>query len=274
MKNIFKYFIPAMALVFSMTSCYDTMDDKADIDAKYESKFEAPTISIADAASPFYSTIDVTLAIADTSTALEIGVQVADEDGSFEEAEFIAADSVSNNYVLSVEGFEELTTYTIRAYAVPTNGGAIVYSEAMDVTTISAPLVDLAGTYTVVDYKYASGAWEQFCNPYQVTIAFDEGSDDIVNVTGLAFGSIQRYSAGEPLTVQGMYDADAQTVTIPNNAVVANTTSYGNIWIVADEAPALVLKFNPKGGAIESEISAYKCGAGNLGYFYHVMQHD
>ncbi len=273
MKNIFKYFIPCMTLIFAMTSCYDTMDDKRSIDGTYESQFANPSIVIAAAESPVFNTINVTLSLPDPSLALEIGVQVSSTN-NFDGADFVAAETVSNNSEISLSGFEELTTYYIRAYAVPKNGSAVVYSEAKAVTTISAPLVDLAGTYTATDYRNGNSGFGIFSDNYKVTIAFEEGSDDVVNITGLALPSCDYFSDATAETVQGIYDAEAQTITIPNNSVVATTADYGQVWIVAYEASALVLKFNPKGGSIKSEITRYACAAGSLGYFYHELQHD
>jgi hypothetical protein len=194
-------------------------------------------------------------------------------DASFETVTYAVNDTVEANYTLYVTGLQELTKYYVRAYAIGKNG-VTIYSETKEVTTVAAPMVSIEGTYTVVDYKNGDSGWEQFCNPYKMTIEFEEGSNDIVNITGLALGSIDRYSETEPVTFQGLYDAETNTITIPNNSVVANTADYGQVWSVAYQADALVLNFNPKGDSMESQIVRYACAAGNLGYFYHEMQHD
>ena len=46
MKNIFKTLIPCLALSVALTGCYDEMDDKASVDAKY-ALANTPALSIA-----------------------------------------------------------------------------------------------------------------------------------------------------------------------------------------------------------------------------------
>jgi hypothetical protein len=48
MKNIFKTLIPCLALSVALTGCYDEMEDKASIDAKFELA-NTPSLSIANA---------------------------------------------------------------------------------------------------------------------------------------------------------------------------------------------------------------------------------
>jgi hypothetical protein len=272
MKKIFMFVMPCLVAALSLTSCNDTMDDKAVIDAQYEGRYSNAVVNVSSTNSPDFQTVEVTAAVANADAVAEQGIMLS-SDASFETVTYAVNDTVEANYTLYVTGLQELTKYYVRAYAVGKNG-VTVYSETKEVTTVAAPMVSIEGTYTVVDYKNGDSGWEQFCNPYKMTIEFEEGSNDIVNITGLALGSIDRYSETEPVTFQGLYDAETNTITIPNNSVVANTADYGQVWSVAYQADALVLNFNPKGGSMESQIVRYACAAGNLGYFYHEMQHD
>ena len=56
MKNIFKTFISCMALSIAVTSCYDVIDDKADIDGQYEQASDV-TASMSGASTPSFSEI-------------------------------------------------------------------------------------------------------------------------------------------------------------------------------------------------------------------------
>lgn len=266
------FVMPCLVAALSLTSCNDTMDDKSVIDAQYESQYSNAVVTISSTTSPNYQSVEVTATVADVAAVSEQGIMLA-PDANFEDVSYAVNDTVEATYTLSIEGLKELTKYYVRAYAVGKNG-VIVYSEAKEVTTVAAPLVSLEGTYTVVDYKNGDSGWSQFCNPYKMTIEFEAGSTDIVNITGLALGSASRYSNTEPVTCQGIYDAEANTISIPNNSIVANTADYGPVWSLAYQADALVLYFNPKGGSMETEIVRYVCAAGALGYFYHEMQHD
>lgn len=274
MKKIFNYLMPCLMAVLSLASCNDTMDDKADIDAKYEGKYNNPVVSVVSATSTNYQVVDVMATVDDETAVSELGVQLA-ADETFKNVKYAASDAIAKSFTASVDGLNEETTYYVRAYAIGKNG-VTVYSQPQQVTTASAPTYSIEGTYTVEDYKNGDSGWSLFCNPYKVTIAFEEGTTDIVNITGLGLGSISRYGEGEStsITFQALYDAENNTISIPNNAIVANNPTYGNIWTLAYESDALVLHFNPKGGSMESDIVRYVCSMGGLGYFYHDMKHE
>lgn len=273
MKQILKFMIPCLTAVFALTSCYDTMDDKADIDAKYGSAFSTPTVAITSATTPTHTSIAVTASFSDSAAVAEQGVEFA-TDENFKNVKTIVNKENNSTFTATLEGLEELTTRYVRAYAMGRNG-VLVYSEVKKITTPEAPIFALEGSYTAVEYEGDpdSGEWTlpEEAEPYTITIAFEEGSSTTVNITNIWGGG---------MTVQGTYDAEQNTITVPNMQNIYIHPSYGDVWLkgLAKDFSAftdnVVFKFTPKGGAMQSTPMAAQCSLGNFGFFYLVMQHD
>lgn len=272
MKNLFKYFIPCLFIAVGLTSCYDTMDDKRDIDAQHESAFSTPVI-VSATATATHNTATITASVENKDNVAEQGIQFS-ETQSFTTDDYIASEIVENTYTVEVSKLKELTTYYYRAYAVGKNG-AVVYGNTQSVTTAEAPLTPLAGAYTAVDYEYDNG---QFVagDPYPVTVAFETGSTDIVNIYNLWYGDE---------TIQGKYDVETQTITVPSLQLIYNDPDYGPCaFIGLDNTGSPITEatfaFNPHGGEIETSLWRVRLTSGPYaGYWYGkitytVMQHD
>lgn len=274
MKNILKYFIPCLFVALAFTSCYDTMDDKRDIDAQHESAFATPVISSASATAPAYNEVAVTVSVEDKNNVAEQGIQLSTSE-AFTTDDYIANEGVDESYTISVGNLSELTTYYYRAYAVGKNGG-MVYGSTQSITTPEAPATPLEGTYTAQEYAYKNGSWGKSGDPYKITIAFEEGSTEVVNVTNI-------WDAGT--TVQGVYDAETHVITVPNQQLIYTDDTYGPLLLMGmnDAMTAyadVTFTFTPRGGAMKSSIWACLITTGAYaGYFYNYntyldMQHD
>jgi len=76
MKNIFKTFISCIVLAVGVTSCYDEMDSKSNIDAEYEQASNI-TASLGESAVLTFSEISVNGNISGTEGVLEAGFMVS-----------------------------------------------------------------------------------------------------------------------------------------------------------------------------------------------------
>lgn len=269
MKNLFKYIIPCLAVALTLTSCYDTKDDKAGIDASYESKYATPTASI-QVTAPAHNTVNVSLTVDDPSLVAEQGIQLS-MTNDFAEIDTYVNDTIEAVYSEEIGGFEELTTVYVRGYAMGRNG-QVVYTSVQSITTPEAPQTPLAGTYTVIEVdRNNAGAWVPAAETYQMTVAFEEGSEEIVNITNI-------WDGGK--TVQGVYDVATHTITVPNYQILYVHPSYGEVWIqgfkpdMSDYSDAVTFTFNPRGGRMVSTPMGAICALGAFGYFYLDMQHD
>jgi len=274
MKKLFKYFFPCFAFAFAVVSCNDTMDDKASIDAQYENTFATPTVTIQATATAF-NIINATATIDDVNNVAELGVQIAGKE-DFSDAGTAVSETVVPSYTVDAPGLTELTKYYVRAYALGKNGKT-VYSDALVVTTPEAPLIPLAGTYTTNEFYIKNGTIMSSGDSYKVTIAFEEGSEEIVNITNIWDAET---------TVQGIYDKETQTVTIPNDQLIYTDATYGPMTLqgITDDlsnfAPSTILTFNPRGGTIKSSFWACLITTGAYaGYTYNnesflEMTHD
>ena len=266
--------MPCMVAALTLVGCYDTMDDKASIDAKYQGAYSNPTISITSAVSPDFQSMEVTAAVGDAAAVVEQGVEFA-SDADFEKIVTVYVnDTVTTSFTAAIGGLSELTTLYVRAYAVGRNG-VTVFTQGQELTSQAAPLISIEGTYTAQEYAGDSdtGNWaiDTETPPYKITIAFEEGSTEVVNITNIWDGE---------MTVQGMYDEETQTITVPNYQNIYLHKTYGDVWLrglnadFSGYSDAVVFKFNPRGGAMQSTPMAAQCSAGNFSFFYLVMQHD
>lgn len=270
MKNFFIYMIPCLAFALSLTSCNDTMDDKAVIDAKYEN-LDNPTIAMATAVASSYETATATGSISDLANAHEVGFQVS-TDETFAISKNYPSEEVAAEFSANLTGLKEKTTYYVRAY-VFTKSGRTIYSESTTFTTPKIPIYDVDGSYTAEDYEHGEDGFVVSGKPYTMTITFAEGSDTEVEIFNL-------WGGGE--TLMGVYDAESSTITVPtgqnlydypdNGYVVANA--------VNDEMTAyqddIVLKFTPLGGLIVTGFYEPYLPAADysFGLIYTSMKHN
>ena len=134
MKKLFKYMIPCVAMALSLTSCSDTMDDKAAIDAKYE-KLELPAIAVASAVADSYMAGTAEGPLSDVENAQEVGFQVSTDETFATYVTFIS-DEVATEFEVELSDLEEKTTYYVRAFAVSVIGTS--YSDPVTIVTKSA----------------------------------------------------------------------------------------------------------------------------------------
>ena len=121
MKNIFKLMIPCLAVAFSLTSCNDTMDDKASIDAQFvkpsglESKMVCPNCGYsADAAPAKCPTCETADSLFVTvGNVSEFGIQVSKNQDFSGTVKTIVGDFGALNFDLTATGLEEMTTYFV-----------------------------------------------------------------------------------------------------------------------------------------------------------------
>ena len=263
-----------MAIVLSFTSCNDTMDDKAVIDAQHESAFATPVVAIASAEAPAYNTLTVNATVSNPADVAEQGFQFSTT-GEFTMEDCIVNDTVTASFSETIDGLEELSTYYVRAYAVGKNG-KVVYTETKSVTTPEAPPTPLEGTYSATEYFVKDGV-VMLGDSYKVTVSFEEGSNEIVNIYNIW--------AAET-TVKGVYDAESNTIQVPSRQLIYTDPTYGPLWLmgITDDlsnfSSAVTFTFKPRGGAMKSSFWACLITTGAYaGYTYNYetyleMQHE
>ena len=303
MKNIFKLMIPCLAVAFSLTSCNDTMDDKASIDAQFVKPTTA-SITLASATAADFQSVNATGSLSgleskmvcpncgysadaapakcptcETADSLfvtvgnvsEFGIQVSKNQDFSGTVKTIVGDFGALNYDLTATGLEESTTYFVRAYAATTTAGILV-SEAKSVTTPKAPIFPLDGVYSTIewDFNQDTGEWEAAEAPYDITIEFDAEDPTLVNITNIWDGG---------MTVQGQYNAETGVITVPNMQIIYVHATYGDVWIrgvnsaVTGYTSAVQFQFTALGGKMQSTPMGAICAAGAFGYFYLTMEH-
>lgn len=267
MKKFFKYLIPCMAFALALTSCNETMDDKAVIDAKHES-FDIPEFSVSSAAAMNYESALLTGAVSDLDNVQEVGFQIA-TDAQFTDGVLFPCEELTSPFSAEIEGLNEKTTYYVRAY-VFTKTGVTLYSEATTFTTPKAPIYSIDGAYTVTEYNAETG---EASNPYEMTVTFDGTNPNKVYIYNLWGGEE---------TIQGVYDEATNTISVPTNQNIYYYDGYGYVIArgVNDAITAYVNKitftFTPLGGTMVSSImQAYLPAASHsFGFFYVSMKHN
>lgn len=154
MKNIVLKSLGCLAAVALMVSCNDTMDDKADIDAKYAKSFEAPAFAVAGVEDVTYNSATVNLSLSDTTYVVEQGIQIS-KASDFSDATNIWVDKVEEAAVLEIAELEAETTYYVRPYIYMVNG-SYAAGQATSFTTAEPPAESwtprFVGTYTYAFY--------------------------------------------------------------------------------------------------------------------------
>ena len=213
MKNIFKTFISCIVLAVGVTSCYDEMDSKSNIDAEYEQASNI-TASLGESAVLTFSEISVNGNISGTEGVLEAGFMVSTS-ADFASYNSYKAGEVASTFSSVINNLTENTTYYIRSYAY-TIGGTIV-SEVTSITTPAAPIFELNGGYTAVDYNTEDNSAGE---SYEVTIEFVSGSTTDIKITNL-------WDGGK--TINAKYDSKTGKVSIPTKQVIFVHADYGDV---------------------------------------------
>lgn len=268
MKKTLFSLLACAAMTFAFSSCNDTMDDKADVEAGWH-KAEKPAATLSLSGTTFSST-DASMTVSDTTDVLEYGVQYSTA-ADFATSEYAAADGIDPATSFTLSGLADNTTYYLRSYIVTRSNGTILGDETRTITTPVAPIFTIEGTYAAADFvmNEDDGSFAQEGDSYEVSIAFVEGSSTEVKVTNLMDGE-------ETLT--GTYDADNQTITIDAGKTLFEHPNYGDCYEtpVDDDLKSLdkwIISFTPKGGALETSLFSLDCSAGQFGYYIISMNH-
>lgn len=269
MKNIFKFMIPCLAVALAFTSCNDTMDDKATIDAKY-AKATTATVALGNVEAVDFQTISADFSATGESELLEQGIQIAQSNDFVSNVETYPSEKIGALETIVVTKRTELTTYYVRSYAVTKTAGTIV-SEVKSVTTPKAPIFPINGEYTAIewDYNKDSDEWEA-AGTYDITVEFDADDATIVNITNIWGGG---------MTVQGQYNEAKGIVTVPNLQNIYKDATYGDVWLKGINkgrtawTSAVTFEFTALGGKMSSSPMAAQCSLGNFGFFYLTMEH-
>ncbi len=267
MKNILKLMTPCLAVVFALTSCNDTMDDKSSIDAQF-AKEATSTVTLSSAQAVDFQSISASAAVTDLGEVIEEGIQVS-TDAAFTSPTSIANDTVIANFSRTIAPVAEQTTYYVRAY-IATKASGIIVSEAKTVTTPAAPIFPVAGEYVATEYDLDDNDEWSAAAQYDMTIAQDAEDPTIVYISNLWEGG---------MTIQGQYDESTGQIIVPNNQTIYVHPSYGDVWNkgvaadLSDYTPYVVFQFTALGGKMQSTPMAAQCAAGNFGFFYVTMEH-
>lgn len=259
MKNIFKTLIPCLALAMGLTGCYDEMDDKSVVDAKHVLA-NTPTVTISSATANDHSSMTIEASISSVEGVVESGFMVAESSDFADATPYIVENATTIS--TQVTGLAELTTYHVKAYAF-LGDGRLVYSEPSTVTTLEAPIYELAGTYAATEFDAETG---EAAGSYDVTIELNGTEAKITNL----------WDGG--MTVVGTYDEANQTVTIPTQQLIYVHPNYGDVFMMAINSSAkyidaVTCKFTPKGGIFVTSYWAAVCSAGTFGYSWVEMAH-
>lgn len=267
MRKLFLSICACAAMVLGLSSCNDTMDDKADVEAGW-TVLPAPTATVAVSATTF-SDATITLVASDTVNIAEYGVQYATSE-DFSDGVFSAAETISKDAVeISISNLAEKTKYYIRPYVITLNGNT-VFGDAVTTTTPAAPIFSLEGIYTALDYSMDDNYdFVPGDGTYEVTVAFAEGSTTAVSITNL-------WDGGE--TIVGTYDSETGLITVASDQAVMEHPNYGTCYEFGvddnlEEMDNMTLKFTSLGGSLVSGYYGVYCSAGSFGISYTSMKH-
>ena len=273
MKNIFKTLIPCLVLAVGFTGCYDEMDDKASIDAKYELA-NVPTVSLSNANAIDYASASVAASLSSVEGVVEAGFMVA-ANADFSGAKLYAASAVSSSFEQALAGLAEQTTYNVKAYAY-LGDGRMVFSEASSFTTPQAPALSaelLSGkSYTANVTSYFGDVFT-----FNVTLVADAADPNKIWIHNLdPYFASYGYTAENGYNIfEGVLDVENETITIAQGQKIG----YGGVALVvfdnADPDAAagysdLVIKVINKGAALKVE-NAFGF---NEGGFYDLFYGD
>ena len=272
MKNIFKTLIPCLVLAVGFTGCYDEMEDKASIDAKYELA-NVPTVSLSNANAIDYASASVAASLSSVEGVVEAGFMVA-ANADFSGAKLYAASVVSSSFEQALAGLAEQTTYNVKAYAY-LGDGRMVYSEASSFTTPQAPALSaelLTGkTYTGTSTSVLYGD----SYTMNVTLVADAADPTKIYVQNLdPYFASYGYNAANGFNIfEGVLDVEAETITVAQGQKIG----YYDVALVAfdnadpDAAAGysdLVIKVVNKGAALKI-VNAFGMDEGGFYELYY-----
>ena len=273
MKNIFKSLIPCLVLAVGFTSCYDEMEDKASVDAKY-ALANVPTVTLSATNVIDYSSASVAASFSSVEGVVEVGFMVA-ASADFSGAKIYTASAVASSIEQALAGLAEQTTYNVKAYAY-LGDGRMVYSDASSFTTPEAPALSaemLSGkTYTATVTSYFGDVFN-----FAVTLVADAADPTKIYVQNLdPYFASYGYTAANGYNIfEGVLDVENETITIAQGQKIG----YGGVALVvfdnADPDAAagysdLVIKVISKGAALKVE-NAFGF---NEGGFYDLFYGD
>ncbi len=273
MKNIFKTLIPCLVLAVGFTGCYDEMEDKASIDAKYELA-NVPTVSLSNANAIDYASASVAASLSSVEGVVEAGFMVA-ANADFSGAKLYAASAVSSSFEQALAGLAEQTTYNVKAYAY-LGDGRMVFSEASSFTTPQAPALStelLSGkSYTATVTSYFGDVFA-----FDLTLVADAADPTKIWIHNLdPYFASYGYTAENGCNIfEGVLDVENETITIAQGQKLG----YYDVALVAfDDADPdaatgysdLVIKVIGKGAALKVE-NAFGF---NEGGFYDLFYGD
>ena len=273
MKNIFKSLIPCLVLAVGFTSCYDEMEDKASVDAKY-ALANVPTVTLSATNVIDYSSASVAASFSTVEGVVEVGFMVA-ASADFSGAKIYTASAVASSIEQALAGLAEQTTYNVKAYAY-LGDGRMVYSDASSFTTPEAPALSaemLSGkTYTATVTNYFGDVFT-----FNVTLVADAADPNKIWIHNLdPYFASYGYTAENGYNIfEGVLDVENETITIAQGQKIG----YGGVALVvfdnADPDAAagysdLVIKVISKGAALKVE-NAFGF---NEGGFYDLFYGD
>ena len=273
MKNIFKSLIPCLVLAVGFTSCYDEMEDKASVDAKY-ALANVPTVTLSATNVIDYSSASVAASFSSVEGVVEVGFMVA-ASADFSGAKIYTASAVASSIEQALAGLAEQTTYNVKAYAY-LGDGRMVYSDASSFTTPEAPALSaemLSGkTYTATVTNYFGDVFT-----FNVTLVADAADPNKIWIHNLdPYFASYGYTAENGYNIfEGVLDVENETITIAQGQKIG----YGGVALVvfdnADPDAAagysdLVIKVINKGAALKVE-NAFGF---NEGGFYDLFYGD
>ena len=256
MKNIFKSLIPCLVLAVGFTSCYDEMEDKASVDAKY-ALANVPTVTLSATNVIDYSSASVAASFSTVEGVVEVGFMVA-ASADFSGAKIYTASAVASSIEQALAGLAEQTTYNVKAYAY-LGDGRMVYSDASSFTTPEAPALSAAmlsgKTYTASVTSYFGSNYN-----FAVTLVADAADPTKIYVQNLDpyFASYGYTAANGYNLFEGVLNVEAETITVAQGQPVG----YGDVALgVFDNADPdaatgysdLVIKVISKGAALKIE---------------------
>lgn len=271
MKNIFKTLIPCLALAVGMTACYDEMDDKATIDAKY-ALANTPSVAISSVSALDYSSVAVSGTVSSVEGVVEVGFMVATA-ADFSDAKIYAVSAVATSFETTLAGLAEMTSYSVKAYAC-LGDNRIIYGEAATVTTPQAPPLS---TELLSGKTYTANVTSYFESTYQfaVTLMADAADPTKIYVQNLDpyFASYGYVAEAGYNKFEGVLDAETETITVAQGQLIG----YGGVALAAfnnadpdaaDGYSDLIIKVISKGAAlqIQNAFGMYEGGWWELYY--------
>ena len=253
MKNIFKSLIPCLALSVALTGCYDEMEDKASVDAKY-TLANTPAVSVASVSALDYASASVSGSISAVEGVVEVGFMVATA-ADFSDAKICAVEGVNASFEATFGGLTEQTTYNVKAYAC-LGDNRIVYSEASSITTPQAPPLSAELLSGKTYMGNASSILYGDSYTMAVTLVADAADPTKIYVQNLdPYFASYGYDAANGFNVfEGVLDVEAETITIAQGQKLG----YYDVALVAFDDPNaeggnadLVIKVIGKGAALQ-----------------------